>query len=100
MGLFDKALEAVSDVANDIVEDISNGDVVGVVVEAATVGSLGMTNMGDIAQEQIKVIADAGIDYVQGDEVSLEYDPEVIPELVVSGVEDAETVLDIYTELG
>ena len=100
MGLFDKALEAVSDVANDIVEDISNGDVVGVVVEAATVGSLGMTNMGDIAQEQIKVIADAGIDYVQGDEVSLEYDSEVVPALAEAGVEDAENVLEIYTDLG
>jgi hypothetical protein len=100
MGLFDKALEAVSDVANDIVEDVSNGDVVGVIVEAATAGSLGMTNMGDIAQEQIEVIAEAGIDYVQGDEVYLEYDPEVVPALAEAGVEDAENVLEIYTELG
>lgn len=100
MGLFDKAFEAVSDVVNDIVEDVSNGDVVGVIVETATAGSLGMTNMGDIAQEQIEVFVDAGVDYAQGEEVSLEYDSEVVPALAEAGVEDAESVLEIYTELG
>lgn len=100
MGLFDKIIEAASDVVNDVVEDVSNGDVVGAVVEVATAGSLGMTNMGDIAQEQIEVLAEAGIDYVQGEEVSLEYDPEVLPALAEAGVEDGETVLEIYTGMG
>jgi|GEM_PF-3702013 len=100
MGFLDKIIESVSDVVSDVVEDVSNGDVGGAVVELATAGSLGMTNMGDIAQEQIEVFAEAGIDYVQGEDVSLEYDPEVLPALAEAGVEDGETLMEIYTGMG
>jgi hypothetical protein len=99
MGLFDKAIEAISSPVQDFVEDVANGDVVAGVVEATTT-QLGMTNMGDIAQEQIEVFAEAGIDYIQGEEVSLEYDPGVIPALVEAGVEDGETIMEIYTGMG
>jgi len=99
MGIFDKMIEAASASVQDFVEDVANGDVVGAVVEATTT-QLGMTNMGDIAQEQIEVFAEAGIDYVQGEEVSLDYDPEVIPALAEAGVEDGETIMEIYTGMG
>ena len=100
MGLFDKLIEAASDVVSDVVEDVSSGDVLGAAVELAIAGSLGMTNMGDIAQEQIEVFVEAGIDYVQGEDVSLEYDPEILPALAEAGVEDGETLMEIYTGMG
>ena len=99
MRLFDKAIEAISAPVQDFVEDVANGDVVGAVVEATTT-QLGMTNMGDIAHEQIEVFAEAGIDYIQGEEVSIEYDPEVLPALAEAGVEDGETLMEIYTGMG
>lgn len=99
MGLFDKVIEAASDVVSDVVEDVSNGDGVGAAVELAT-PILGITNTGDIAQEQIKELAEASINYMQGKEVSLEYDLEVIPALAEAGVEDGETLMEIYTAMG
>jgi len=99
MGLFDKLIESVSDVINDVVEDVSNGDVVGVIVEVAT-APLGLSGMGDIAQDQIEIIVDAGVDYVEGNEVSLEYDPDVISAIADAGIEDAGTALEIYTGMG
>jgi hypothetical protein len=99
MGLFDKVIEAVSDVVSDVVEDVSNGDFVGAAVELTT-GPLGLSNIGDIAQEQIEVFVEAGVDSLQGEEVSLEYDPEVIPAIAEAGVEDGENFMEIYTEMG
>jgi hypothetical protein len=104
MGIFDKVLEEVidkaSDVVNDVVEDVSNGDGVGVAVELATVGILGTTEMGDIVQDQAKVLINGSIDHLQGEEASLGYDDEVIPALVGAGIEDAETAMEIYTAMG
>ncbi len=96
MGVFDKVIKGSVDMTQDIVKDASNGDGVGVAVELVT-NSIGASNWGDVAQEQIKVFGDAVVDGVQGEEVSLEYDPEFIPTLAEAGMEDAGTVLEIYT---
>jgi hypothetical protein len=97
MGFLDKIIEGASDVVSDTIQDLVNGDVVGAVVEIGTAGMLGMTEVGDVVQEQIEIGIEAGIDYVQGEDVSLEYDPEVVSDLGDAALEDAGDVIEIIS---
>lgn len=100
MGFIDKIIDGASDVVSDIAQNIANGDIGGAAVEIATAGTFGMWETGDVLQEQIEIGLETGVDFIRGEEVALEYDPEVVPELVDASMQDAGDAVEIISTYG
>ncbi len=101
MGLFDKIAKAASHKISDevsAVEATLNGDP-GQFIAENTLGILDGSETGNILQREAGDIFDFAIDTAQGEDVGLEYDPEVIGEIETALPGDIEDGLGTFLDM-
>jgi hypothetical protein len=100
--MWKKVFENAANKANDVFNaaDAAASGNPGQLIAEGTLGVLDGSETGDILQREAGDLVDAGIDWAQGEDVSLEYDPSVMEEFGTSIPNDGEEYIETISELG